>query len=163
MWRELQHEHSTCIQHAKRPHFRSLSRPLSFSLPSLCCCASTQVWLDHYTTKSNDEIVASMAEEALMPVMVEVAAECRLEGVAALVAVAKEDIDKKQKKADRLNKMKKESGDKEKFASKKFEATKKEVRHESTRRMQAHRIGARTLPTAHHSMHTLPTSQRAGR
>ena len=47
-----------------------------------------------------------------MPVMVEVAAECRLEGVAALVAVAKEDIDKKQKKADRLNKMKKESGDK---------------------------------------------------
>ena len=30
-----QHEHSTCIQHAKRPHFRSLSRPLSFSLPSL--------------------------------------------------------------------------------------------------------------------------------
>ena len=128
-----QHEHSTCIQQAKRP-LSDLSHALSLSpFPlSLCCCASTQVWLDHYTTKSNDEIVASMAEEALMPVMVEVAAECRLEGVAALVAVAKEDIDKKQKKADRLNKMKKESGDKEKFASKKFEATKKEVRRVDT-------------------------------
>ena len=124
---------------SKAASFRSLSRPLSFSLPSLSLllCVHTGVARPLYH-KSNDEIVASMAEEALMPVMVEVAAECRLEGVAALVAVAKEDIDKKQKKADRLNKMKKESGDKEKFASKKFEATKKEVTDESTRRPCKH-------------------------
>ena len=98
-----------------------------------------------------------------MPVMVEVAAECRLEGVAALVAVAKEDIDKKQKKADRLNKMKKESGDKEKFASKKFEATKKEVRRVDTAHASTQNRSPHTANRSPLHAYPLPTSQRAGR
>ena len=89
-------------------------------------------WMQYELDRHSQALLDLIMDEELDQLGEALAVEARLEGAATAFSTASDDIEKKAKKAERTGKLAKDSGDKDKMALKKFEATKKEVADEES-------------------------------
>ena len=103
------------------------------TVATLCAEVMYEQWLENWSSKAYDEVMASIIEDEATTLGETVAAEARVEIAAKLLQEATEDIEKKAKKSERLGKLAKESADKDRIAEKKFGSVKKEIEDEQVR------------------------------